>query len=278
VFSLKGKCAVVTGGGRGIGRGISRAMAQAGATVVITGRSEQPLAETVGEIEKAGGKAVYIPGDICSFNTINAVVKKALDTGGYIDCWVNNAGSADPKDNGPAIDMSEAAYDRVVGLNAKWAFFAAQAAARTMTRGGSIINISSRAGHGPSPLLIHYSSAKAALNSMTMTLAAEWGHKNIRVNAISPGVVRTERDEQTAMTSGGRIKRQLDTVPLRRLGKVEDVAHLCVYFASDEAEWVSGQVIQVTGGSPVPMGLMTYLWKVNNPEAVAAKAKGKGSE
>jgi NAD(P)-dependent dehydrogenase (short-subunit alcohol dehydrogenase family) len=80
VFSLKGKCAVVTGGGRGIGRGISRAMAQAGATVVITGRSEQPLAETVGEIEKAGGKAVYIPGDICSFNTINAVVKKARST------------------------------------------------------------------------------------------------------------------------------------------------------------------------------------------------------
>lgn len=277
MFSLKGKCAVVTGGGRGIGRGISREMAAAGANVVITGRSEQPLADTVAEIEKAGGKAVYLPGDICSFEHINAVVKKAIDNYGYIDCWVNNAGSADPKDNGPAIDMSEAAYDRVVNLNMKWAFFCAQAAARTMTRGGSIINISSRAGSGPSPLLIHYSSAKAALNSMTATLAAEWGHKNIRVNAISPGVVRTERDEQTAMTSEGRIKRQLDTVPLRRLGKIEDVAYLCVYFAADESEWVSGQVIQVTGGSPVPMGLLTYLWKKNNPEAIAAKG-GKSAD
>jgi NAD(P)-dependent dehydrogenase (short-subunit alcohol dehydrogenase family) len=268
VFSLQGKCVVVTGGGRGIGRGISLAMARAGATVVVTGRSEKPLADTVAEIQNSGGKAAWLAGDIGSFATINAVVAKALEVGGYIDCWVNNAGSVDnPKDNGPAIDMSEESYDRVVDLNAKWAFFAAQAAARTMTRGGSIINISSRAGHGPSPLLIHYSSAKAALNSMTATLAAEWGHRNIRVNAISPGVVRTERDEQTAMTSETRIKRQLDTVPLRRLGKVDDVGYLCVYFASDEAEWISGQVVQVTGGSPIPMGLLTYLWKKNNPQA-----------
>jgi len=278
MFSLEGKCVVVTGGGRGIGRGISREMAAAGASVVITGRSEQPLADTVAEIEKAGGKAVYLPGDICSFATINAVVKKAIDSYGYIDCWVNNAGSADPRDNGPAIDMSEEAYDRVVNLNMKWAFFCAQAAARTMTRGGSIINISSRAGAQPSPLLLHYSSAKAGLDAMTANLAVEWGHKNIRVNGIAPGVVRTERDEATAMTSESRIKRQLDTVPLRRLGKVEDVAYLCVYFASDESEWVSGQVVQVTGGSRIPMGILTYLWKANNPEAVAAKRTGKASD
>jgi len=282
MFSLKGKCAVVTGGGRGIGRGISLAMAEAGASIVLTGRSEEPLANTAAEIKKAGGNAVYVPGDICSFATINAVAKKAIDTYGYIDCWVNNAGSADPKDVGPAIDMTEEAYDRVVDLYMKWAFFSCQAAARAMTRGGSIINITSRAGSQPSPLLIHYSSSKAGLDSMTATLAVEWGHKNIRVNAIAPGVVRTERDEHTAMTRQTRIKRQLDTVPLRRLGKVSDIGYLCVYFAADESEWISGQVVQATGGSRIPMGILTYLWKANNPEAVlektAEKAAAKGKK
>lgn len=276
MFSLKGKCAVVTGGGRGIGRGISKVMAEAGATVVLTGRSEGPLKATTEEIIKAGGKAVCIPGDICSFDHINAVVKKALDTCGYIDCWVNNAGSVnDPKDNGPALEMTEGAYDRVVDLNMKWAFFAAQAAARTMTRGGSIINITSRAGSQPSPRIAHYSAAKAGLDALTATLAVEWGHLNIRVNAIAPGVVLTESSEGTAMTNDRRIKRQLDTVPLRRLGHVNDIGYLCVYFAADESEWISGQVVQASGGSRIPMGILTYLWQKNNPEAMAEKAAAR---
>jgi len=87
--------------------------------------------------------------------------------------------------------------------------------------------------------------------------------------------VRTERDEQTAMTNPNRVKRQLDTVPLRRLGKVSDIGYMCVYFAADESEWISGQVVQATGGSRIPMGILTYLWKANNPEAVAEKAAAK---
>ena len=264
MFSLQGKCVVVTGGGRGIGRGISRAMAEAGASVVMTGRSVEPLEETAAGIVKAGGKAVYLAGDLRSMDHINAVVRKAIDTYGYIDCWVNNAGSADPKDTGPLLDVTEEQYDRVVDLNMKWAFFCAQAAARQMTRGGSIINITSRAGSQPSPIVGYYGAAKAGLENFTATMAVEWGHKNIRVNAVSPGLILIERDEATAMTSPGRVKRQLDTVPLRRLGKVDDVARLCVYFASDESEWVSGQVVQVNGGSRIALGLLTYLWKVNN--------------
>lgn len=263
MFSLQGKCVVVTGGGRGIGRGISRAMARAGAHVVVTGRTPEPLAEAVAEIRAMGGKAVDIAGDICSMAHINAVVAKAVDTFGYIDCWVNNAGSADSGDVGPLIDMREDQYDRVVDLNMKWAFFGAQAAARSMTRGGSIINISSRSGSQPCPMTGQYGAAKAGIENFTATMAVEWGHRNIRVNAVSPGVVLTEHTGTTSMKSASRMRRQIETVPLRRLGNVDDVAHLCVYFASDEAQWVSGQVVQVTGGSRIPIGLLTYLWKVN---------------
>ena len=263
MFSLQGKCVVVTGGGRGIGRGISRVMAKAGANVVVTGRKPEPLAEAVAEIRAAGGKAVDIAGDICSMAHINAVVAKAVGTYGYIDCWVNNAGSADPGDVGPLMDMREDQYDRVVDLNMKWSFFSAQAAARSMTRGGSIINISSRSGSQPCPMTGQYGAAKAGIENFTATMAVEWGHKNIRVNAVSPGVVLTEHNGSTSMKNASRMRRQIETVPLRRLGHVDDVAHLCVYFASDEAQWVSGQVVQVTGGSRIPVGLLTYLWKTN---------------
>ena len=263
MFSLKGKTVVVTGGGRGIGRGITRAMAKAGANVVVTGRSAGPLAEAVAEVRAMGGNAVDIAGDICSMDHINAVVKKAVDTYGYIDCWVNNAGSANVADVGPLINMTEQQYDNVVNLNMKWAFFGCQAAARAMTRGGSIINISSRSGSQPCPMTGQYGGAKAGLENMTATMAVEWGHKNIRVNAVAPGVVLTEHNGSTSMKNASRMRRQIETVPLRRLGHVDDVAHLCVYFAADESQWVSGQVVQVTGGSRIPVGLLTYLWKTN---------------
>ena len=263
MFSLEGKCVMVTGGGRGIGRGISRAMAKAGANVVVTGRKPEPLAEAVKEIRAMGGKAIDLAGDICSFAHINAVVKAAQDTYGYVDCWVNNAGSADAADVGPLIDMREDQFDRVVDLNLKWTFFAAQAAARAMTRGGAIINISSRSGSQPCPMTGQYGAAKAGIDNFTATMAVEWGHKNIRVNAVAPGVVLTDNDKSTSMKSDSRRRRQIETVPMRRLGNVDDVAHMCVYFASDEAQWVTGQVVQVNGGSRIPVGLLTYLWKTN---------------
>ena len=249
MFSLKGKTVVVTGGGRGIGRGITRAMAKAGANVVVTGRSAGPLAEAVAEVRAMGGNAVDIAGDICSMDHINAVVKKAVDTYGYIDCWVNNAGSANVADVGPLINMTEQQYDNVVNLNMKWAFFGCQAAARS--------------GSQPCPMTGQYGGAKAGLENMTATMAVEWGHKNIRVNAVAPGVVLTEHNGSTSMKNASRMRRQIETVPLRRLGHVDDVAHLCVYFAADESQWVSGQVVQVTGGSRIPVGLLTYLWKTN---------------
>lgn len=271
MFSLSGKTVVVTGGGRGIGRGIARAMAQAGADLVISGRSSAPLADTAEELRGLGAGVTIVEADIMSFDGIARVIDAGLATAGrgYVDCWVNNAGSASPGDVGRLIDLDEGQWDRVVDLNLKWTFFAAQAAARVMTRGGSIVNISSRSGSQPCPMTGNYGAAKAGIENLTATMAVEWGHLGIRVNAIAPGVVLTE-NSSAALTENGR-RRQIETVPLRRLGQVDDIGPLAVYFASDESSWTTGTVVQVTGGSRIPVGLISYLHHVNQ-EAEAKEA------
>lgn len=274
MFALTGKTVVVTGGGRGIGRGIARAMAQAGADLVITGRSPGPLEDTAAELRGIGAQVAIVPADIMSFEGIAQVVDAGLMLGGrnYIDSWVNNAGSASPGDVGPLLTMDERQWDAVVDLNLKWTFFAAQAAARAMTRGGSILNISSRSGSQPCPMTGNYGAAKAGVESLTATMAVEWGHLGIRVNAIAPGVVLTE--SSSSMTSESRRRRQIETVPLRRLGVVDDVGPLAVYFASDESAWTSGTVVQVTGGSRIPVGVLSYLHRVNADAEAREAAAG----
>jgi 3-oxoacyl-[acyl-carrier protein] reductase len=275
MFSLKGKTTVVTGGGRGIGRGIALAMAQNGANVVITGRTQATLEATADEIRAIGGDVRWVVADVTSSEGIAAMVQTARDAFGYIHCWVNNAGSANPEDVGRLINLDEGQWDRVVDLNMKWSFFAAQAAARQMTEGGSIINITSRAASMPAPNTGQYGAAKAGLESLTMTMSVEWGHMGIRVNAIQPGVVLTEAP--VSMAKESRRRRQIETVPLRRLGQVEDVGPLAVYFASDESSWVTGTIVPVNGGGRIPIGLLSYLHHVNNEmeakEAAAAAAE-----
>ena len=166
-------------------------------------------------------------------------------------------------DIGPLLDVREDQWDRVVDLNLKWTFFAAQAAARAMRRGGSIVNITSRSASHPNPNTGHYGAAKAAVENLTLTMAAEWGHLGIRVNAVAPGVVMTEELAKVFNTES-RIRRQVETVPLQRLGTPDDIGPLCAYLLSDAASWTTGALIAVNGGSPVPMGYLSYLHKVNN--------------
>jgi len=266
MFSLAGKTVVVTGGGKGIGRGISTAVAQCGARVVITGRSAQALDEAAGALRATGAEVHTVASDITRAEDIVRIVDETLQRFGTIDGWVNNAGSANPSDIGPLIDLREDQWDRVVDLNLKWTFFAAQAAARAMTRGGSIVNITSRSASYANPNTGQYGAAKAAVENLTLTMAAEWGHKGIRVNAVAPGVVMTE-ELARVFNSESRIRRQTDTVPLQRLGRPEDIGPLCCYLLSDEASWTTGSLIAVNGGSPVPMGYLSYLHKVNRPDA-----------
>lgn len=262
MFSLSGKVVVVTGGGRGIGRGIALACAKAGATVAITGRSAEPLEETARCISEMGGEVLVVRGDLTSQAAIDEIVERTTARYGAIGGWVNNAGSANADDVGPMLETSEGQWDRVVDLNLKWTFFAMQAAARAMAgTGGSIVNLSSRSGSQPCPPTAHYGAAKAGVDSLTATAAVEWGHLGIRVNAIAPGVVLTENSQ--TMSNPGRRRRQVETVPLQRLGVVDDVAPLAVFLLSDEASWISGAVIPVTGGSRIPIGLLTYLHHKN---------------
>lgn len=265
MFDLSGRGVVVTGGGRGIGRGIARAMVRSGASVIVAGRSTGPLDEMVAELRAAGGSAKAVVVDITDATSLDALVQAAVREFGIIDCWVNNAGSANAADVGPLIDLTEAAWDAVVDLNLKWTFFAAQAAARTMIgRGGSIINISSRSGSQPCPMTGQYGAAKAGVESLTATMAVEWGHLGIRVNAVAPGLVPTEDSLAPggSMSRPSRVARQIESVPLRRLGTVDDIGAACVYLASDEAGWVTGETIQVTGGSRITVGYNTYMHRM----------------
>ena len=277
MFSLAGKTTVVTGGGRGIGRGISLSMAKAGANVVAAGRTVEPLEAIAAQIRQGGGQAIAVPADITKPGDIERILNQALETFGYVDCWVNNAGSADPADVGLLMDLTPDRWDRVVDLNMKWTFFAAQAAARAMTRGGTIINITSRSGSQPSPNTGQYSAAKAGVENLTATMAVEWGHLGIRVNAVAPGVVLTENNSGPGgtMSRPSRVRRQIETIPLRRLGTVEDAGALCVFLASDEASWITGETIQLTGGSRIPVGLLTYLHHVDQRMAEAEEATGQ---
>jgi NAD(P)-dependent dehydrogenase (short-subunit alcohol dehydrogenase family) len=272
MFDLSGRGVVITGGGRGIGRGIARAMVRSGAKVIVAGRSIGPLEDMVAELRAAGGSANAVVVDITNAASLDALVHAAIGEFGAIDCWVNNAGSANAADVGPLMDLTEAAWDAVVDLNLKWTFFAAQAAARTMIgRGGSIVNISSRSGSQPCPMTGQYGAAKAGVESLTATMAVEWGHHGIRVNAVAPGLVPTEDSLAPggSMSRPSRVARQIESVPLRRLGTVDDIGAACVYLASDEAGWVTGETIQVTGGSRITVGYNTYMHRIT--EQLAAE-------
>jgi NAD(P)-dependent dehydrogenase (short-subunit alcohol dehydrogenase family) len=262
MFDLTGKVVVVTGGGRGIGRGISRAMGRGGAAVVVAGRSPGPLGDTVAELSVLGARALAVPTDITTRHGIDALVATTLAELGAIDCWVNNAGSANAADVGPLIDLTEAQWDAVVDLNLKWTFFATQAAARAMIgRGGSIVNISSRSGSQPCPMTGQYGAAKAGVENLTATMAVEWGHHGIRVNAVAPGLVPTEESLAPGgtLSKPSRIARQVATVPLRRLGTPDDIGAVCAFLAADESSWITGETIQITGGSRIPVGYLTYM-------------------
>lgn len=262
MFSLSGKTVVVTGGGRGLGRGIALAAARCGANIVVSGRSKDAVAATQAEMQEFGAQAHAVVADVTRAEDIARIVVEAQHRFGAIHGWVNNAGSAAPGDIGPLLEVREDQWDRVVDLNLKWTFFAAQAAARAMPHGGSIVNITSRSASHPNPNTGHYGAAKAAVENLTLTMAAEWGHLGIRVNAVAPGVVMTEELAKVFNTEA-RIRRQVETVPLQRLGTPDDVGPLCAYLLSDEASWTSGALIAVNGGSPVPMGYLSYLRKVN---------------
>jgi len=246
MFDLTDKVALVTGGSRGLGRAISLALARQGADVGVNYRGHvEAAAEVVTEIRSMGRGAIAIQGDTSAGReACEAIVKAAIDEFGKVDILVNNAGIT--RDN-LLMRMDDEEWESVINTNLAGPFWMTRAVARPMlkARSGRIINMSSAAGRMGNPGQANYSAAKAGLIGLTKTTARELASRGITCNAIAPGLIETDL---TSDLPEAATKALTDLTPLGYVGSVDDVAAAAVYLASDEARYVTGQVLGVDGG------------------------------
>ena len=239
---LEDRIALITGSARGIGAGIARAFAAEGARVVITYRKEEKQASRLAE--ELGG-ALCLQLDVTSKASIDRVFEIVDDRLGSLDLLVNNAGYLVQE---PFLEITEESYQRTLDTNLKGVFFCTQAAARRFESAGSgaVINIASVGGQFGGPKAPHYSASKAAVIALTKSCARILGPMGVRVNAISPGFIRTEMIEH--LLTGDDEKEIADSLPLARIGEVDDVGAAAVYLACDDSGFVTGHVLNVNGG------------------------------
>ncbi|HEY8891653.1 MAG TPA: 3-oxoacyl-[acyl-carrier-protein] reductase [Clostridium sp.] len=242
---LKGKTAVVTGASRGIGRAIALKLAKLGVNIVVNYRkSQDAVVEVVKEIEALGVKALAVQADISSYDDVGNMMKKCMEEFGSIDILVNNAGIT--KD-GLLMRMKEEDFDSVININLKGAFNCTKHVSSIMLkqRCGRVINISSVTGITGNAGQVNYSSAKAGIIGMTKSVAREFASRGVTCNAVAPGYIQT--DMTNALPE--KVKESImNTIPLKRLGTAEDVANVVAFLASEEAAYITGQVINVDGG------------------------------
>lgn len=250
---LTGKTALVTGGGRGIGSAISHRLGMMGALVAVVYRSDKSAAEaTVARVQADGGEAFALPAEMASLASIDDMLGR-LDqelqarTGtGKLDILVNNAGVAP---NGTVEQTTEALFDEVISVNLKGPFFLTQKVIPRLRDGGRVINISSTAAIRGRPYLAIYGPSKAALNLLTLALSNHLGPRGITVNAIAPGAVETDINAAYVAENPNVYADFAKNLALGRVGQPKDLASIVGFIASDEASWITGQVIYVDGGS-----------------------------
>jgi 3-oxoacyl-[acyl-carrier protein] reductase len=243
---LTGKVAIVTGASKGIGAAIARTFAGAGAAVAVNYASSKADAErVVGEIVKAGGKAVAIQADVAKRADVERLFEETKAKLGLPNILVNNAGVYR---FGPLESLTEQDFHSHFDTNVLGAILAIQEAVKAFGgAGGSIINISTISSTNPSPNSLLYSASKSAIDTITRELALELTGKGIRVNAIAPGMTETEGFAAAGL-SAESAKALGFSLPMGRLGKPEDIARVALFFASDQSAWVTGERISASGG------------------------------
>lgn len=246
-MKLKNRVSIVTGGAQGIGKAVCIALAREGSDVLVADIVARTASEVSKEVRAMGRKSISFELDVADGKQVKEMVNTALDEFGRIDILANVAGIFV---SSAIEDVSEEDWDRVMAVNLKGTFLSCQAVGREMIKkgGGSIINIASISGHTPQLYGGVYSPSKAGVDMLTKLLAVEWAKYNIRVNAISPGAIKTPMTDSaynTEALSGGRAR----AVPMNRWGKPEEVADGVVFLASDESSFITGHDLIIDGGS-----------------------------
>jgi 3-oxoacyl-[acyl-carrier protein] reductase len=241
---LRGKVAVVTGAGRGIGRGIAVKLAEKGADVIVSDINAQTARQTTKEVKALGGRTLAVEVDVAQRSQVENMVTNVVAEFGKIDILVNNAGIAR---SATLLKLTDEAWDQVLDVNLKGVFYATQAVALHMidARYGKIINISSIYGRTGAVGDSNYVASKAGIVGFTKSVARELARHNINVNAILPGMV------DTPLLQGipdEYLRPMIKEIPLRRVGTPEDIGHVVAFLASDEANYITGATIEVTGG------------------------------
>lgn len=247
-LSLRGKVALITGGKRGIGKAIALAFAEAGATVAVCSRvvHDGQLQSVAEQIKGHGQGALAIQADVSRKTDVDNMVQQVVDAFGAIDILVNNAAVSI---RAPLMETAEDEWDHIMNVDLKGYFLCAQAVGRKMTerKGGTIVNIASRLGLKASPIMGAYSVAKAGELMLTRVLAVELAQDNIRVNAIAPGIVRTE-GTASLLSEPEVLQRFESAIPLGRIAGPGDIVGAALFLASDASAHITGHTIVVDGG------------------------------
>jgi len=246
LFSLEGKVAVVTGGTSGIGRALSIGLADAGAHVIATARRPQQVDETAGEIEARGRQTLRITSDVCDRESLGQVLAATLSTFGKVDILVNCAGRIM---RAPTMTLQEQEWAEILDTNLTGTLRACQVFGRPMLEKGygRIVNIASLNSFVALKEVAAYAASKSGVASLTRSLAVEWSKRGIGVNAIAPGVFRTELNAKL-LDSTPRGQELLMRTPMGRFGKTEELVGAAIFLASDASSFVTGQVLVVDGG------------------------------
>lgn len=244
-MNLEGKVAIVSGGAQGIGKAISLLLAKHGVKVVVNyNRSEKAANELVEEIKTLGGDALAVQADVSNFEQAKHLVDSAVSHFGTLNILVNNAGITD---DALFLRMTEEQFDRVINTNLKGVFNLIKHASKTLLRAeqARVINISSISALTGNAGQVNYTAAKAGVIGMSKTLAREFASRNVTVNVIAPGLIETNMTKDLPQEI---LDKFMQTIPLKRFGKPEEIANTVLFLASDLANYITGQVIQVDGG------------------------------